>query len=108
MGRAIRPKTDKRHPIEGSLLLLPLYRRFQAHWVAILESPVFPEPQKQALGPLLRLKQSSISPQPPKPDIQPTRDEYITFLEGVRELYNRDPTQWLKQEQHFFHIRYGK
>jgi hypothetical protein len=44
----------------------------------------------------------------PKPAVQPTKDEYFTFLEGVGQLYNRDPGRWLRQEQHFFYTRYGK
>ncbi|KAH0541866.1 hypothetical protein FGG08_003671 [Glutinoglossum americanum] len=50
----------------------------------------------------------------PKPAVQPTKDEYVAWLQGVqilqgvREHYNRDPRRWLKQEQHFFYTRYGK
>ncbi|KAI9777001.1 MAG: hypothetical protein M1839_009145 [Geoglossum umbratile] len=99
----------------------PLFSRSNSETGLSADEPLFPpsESHKQAVVvsslPAVQIAEKEIAAAVeqhiaivPKPAVQPTKDEYVTFLEGVRQLYNRDPRRWLKQEQHFFYTRYGK
>ncbi|KAI9774953.1 MAG: hypothetical protein M1840_000169 [Geoglossum simile] len=102
----------------------PLFSRSNSETGLSADEPLFPpsEPHKQTVAaplvstlPAVQIVEKEIAAAVeqhiatvPKPAVQPTKDEYVTFLEGVRQLYNRDPRRWLKQEQYFFYTRYGK